>query len=331
MKLATLRDGTRDGKLMIVNRELMLMAPASDIVATLQAALDDWAAYAPALQSRYERLAAGRIDHPLAFDAAKLSAPLPRAFGWIDGTSYLSHMERARALRGARLPDDFGKEPLMGERIPGPFLGPCDPLPLLPGDIGMDIEGEIGVLLDDVPVGTRVDQAGRHIRLLTLVNDVSLRTVLADTVKRGRSATLAAKPYPTMAPVAVTPEELGDAWDGDLLRLPLRCMVNGKLLAAPDGGKDASFTYPELISYCAHYKPLPSGTVLAAGTLSNYDDDVGGACIAERRMIEVKRTGSPITPYLSPGDTVTIDMLDRDGKSIFGAIQQSVEAAPLSR
>ena len=326
MKLATLRDGTRDGALMVVNRELTQMASATHVTPTLQAALDDWAAVEIRLRTLFEQLQAGRIEHAVAFDPTQLAAPLPRAFGWIDGTSYLAHMERARALRGAKLPDAFGKEPLMGERISGRFLGARDPLPLLPGDIGMDIEGEIGVILDDVAVQTKSEHAGRHIRLITLVNDVSLRTVLAETIKRGRSATLFAKPYPTMAPVAVTPDELGEAWDGELLKLPLHCYINGKLLAAPDGGKDASFTYPELISYCASYKPLPSGTVLAAGTLSNYDDDVGGACIAERRMIETKRTGSPVTPYLQPGDELKIEMLDHAGKSIFGAIQQRVEA-----
>jgi fumarylacetoacetate (FAA) hydrolase len=218
----------------------------------------------------------------------------------------------------------------MGERISGRFLGPCDPVPLPPGDVGLDIEGEIGVILDDVPPQTDRAKAGLHIRLVTLVNDISLRTVLADTIKRGRSATLAAKPYPTMAPVAVTPDELADAWDGELLRLPLHCYINGKLLAAPDGGKDACFGYPELISYCARYKPLPSGTVLAAGTLSNYDDDVGGACIAERRLIETKTSGAPITPYLQLGDELRIEMFDRAGNSIFGAIHQRVVSAAQS-
>jgi fumarylacetoacetate (FAA) hydrolase len=330
MKLATLRDGTRDGALIVVNRDLTKMTPASHIAHTLQAALDDWSACEPKLRDFFDRLQRGEVEHSSAFDSSKLLAPLPRAYGWIDGTSYLSHMERARALRGAKLPDDFRKEPLMGERTPGRFFGPQEALPLLPGDIGMDIEGEIGVILDDVPLQVDRARAGSHIRLITLVNDVSLRTVLAETIKRGRSATLFAKPYPTMAPVAVTPDELGAAWDGELLKLRLHCHINGKLLGRPDGGKDASFGYPELVSYCARYKPLPAGTVLAAGTLSNYDDDAGGACIAERRMIEVKQTGSPITPYLQPGDELRIEMLDPQGKSIFGAIQQRVEAAQLS-
>lgn len=323
MKLATLRQGTRDGTLMVVNRALTMMTSAAHIARNMQAALDDWDVIAPALQSLFEALESGQASDAVPFDAELLSAPLPRAFGWIDGTSYLSHMERARALRGATLPDDFSKEPLMGERV-SVFLGGRDPIPLMAGDVGMDIEGEVGVILDDVPIGADEAEASRHIRLITLINDVSLRTILADTVKRGRSATLFAKPYPTMAPVAVTPDELGEAWDGQLLKLPLRCHINGNFLAAPDGGQGASFSFPQLVSYCATYKPLPAGTVLAAGTLSNYDDDLGGACIAERRLIEQKRTGAPITPYLNVGDEIDIDMLDHGGASIFGGIRQTV-------
>jgi fumarylacetoacetate (FAA) hydrolase len=327
MKLATLRDGTRDGTLMVVDRALRTMASAIAVAPTLQAALDDWGAAEPKLRKLFEDLQAGRLGGAEPFDAARLMAPLPRPFGWIDGTSYLSHMERARALRGAKLPDGFGEEPLMGERTPAPFLAAQDPIPLKPDEeVGMDIEGEIGVILDDVPVGVDQAEASRHIRLVVLINDVSLRTVLADTIKRGRSATLFAKPYPGMSPVALTPDELGDAWDGELLKLPLRCFINGELLAAPDGGQDASFTYPQLVSYCATYRPLPGGTVIAAGTLSNYDDDVGGACIAERRLIETKQTGSPITPYLQAGDELRLEMLDRAGASLFGAIHQTVVA-----
>jgi fumarylacetoacetate (FAA) hydrolase len=234
-------------------------------------------------------------------------------------------MKRARALRGAELPGDFAKEPLMTERVSS-FLGCCDSLPLRDVTVEMDIEGEVGVILADVPAGISVDDAGSRIRLITLINDVSLRSVLAQTVLRGRSATLLAKPYPTMAPVAVTPDELGDAWQEGLLKRPLECRINGTLLAEPDGGCDASFTFPQLISYSATYKPLPVGTVLAAGTLSNENDDRGGACIAEKRLIEQIRTGQSSTPYLSVGDELTIEMFSRNGESLFGAIRQRVVA-----
>jgi len=324
MKLATLREGTRDGALVVVNRAMTAMAKAAPEM-TLQSALDRWGQVEPKLRETADRLERGEVKDALRFDLQLLDAPMPRSYGWLDGTSYLSHMVRARELRGAAMPPGIDGEPAMGERT-GLFLAANDPLPLFEGDMGMDIEGEVGVILGDVPAGAGVEECRRAIRLITLVNDVSLRTVLADTAARGRSATLAAKPWPTQAPVAVTPDELGDAWDGDLLRLKLNCYLNGELFAAPDASIEASFTYPELISYCARYRPLPAGTVLAAGTISNSDDDVGGACIAERRCIEKRRQGAPVTNYLAVGDHVRIEMFDASGASIFGAIDQRVVA-----
>lgn len=324
MKLATLREGTRDGALVVVNRAMTLMVKAKPEM-TLQSALDRWEQVEPQMRATAERLERGEADDALPFDLQLLDAPMPRSYGWLDGTSYLSHMVRARELRGAAMPPGIDGEPAMGERT-GLFLAATDPLPLFEGDMGMDIEGEVGVILGDVPAGAGIEECRRAIRLITLVNDVSLRTVLAETAARGRSATLAAKPWPTQAPVAVTPDELGDAWDGDLLRLKLHCHLNGELFAAPDASIEASFTYPELISYCARYRPLPAGTVLAAGTISNSDDDVGGACIAERRCIEKRRLGAPVTEYLAVGDHVRIEMFDVSGASIFGAIDQRVIA-----
>lgn len=326
MKLGTIQSSTPDGCLVIVNRSLTLMVSATAIAPTMRDALDRWEEVSPALEELYALLNDGQADGAQPFDPKRMLAPLPRAYAWIDGTSYLAHMKRARELRGAELPDDFSKEPLMTERV-SVFLGPCAPLPLPSSEVGMDIEGEVGVILGDVPVGTNAEEAAKKIRLITLINDVSLRTVLAEAVLRGRPVTLFAKPYPTMAPVAVTPDELGEAWDGNLVRMPLHCHINGELLAAPDGGKDASFTFPQLISYCATYRPLPSGTVLAAGTLSNYDDDVGGACIAEKRLIEQKRLGYPVTPYLDVGDSLNIEMMDHEGRSIFGPISQAIISA----
>ena len=326
MKLATLRAGSRDGTLVVVDRTLTTMTPANAIAARLIDALDDWDHIAPRLHALADDLEAGNVVG-VPFQPEQMAAPLPRAFAWIDGTAYLSHMARARALRGATLPDDFASEPLMTERV-SVFLGARDPLPLPDATAGLDIEGEVGVILGDVAAGAGPVEAARAIRLVTLINDVSLRTVLAEKVRRGRPVTLAAKPYPTMASVAVTPDELGDAWDDGLLKLPLRCTVNGRLLAEPDGGRDASFGFPHLIAYCAETRPLPAGTVLAAGTLSNYDDARGGACIAERRLIEQQTTGAPITPYLAIGDVLGIEMFDRHGDSIFGAIRQSVIAGP---
>jgi fumarylacetoacetate (FAA) hydrolase len=326
MKLATLRTPSPDGSLMLVNRALSWMVTARPIADRMIDALDNWERLQPVLQARAIALEEGRLDNVVPFDPSLLMAPLPRAYAWIDGTSYLSHMERARALRGATLPDDFKSEPLMTERV-SVFLGARDPLPLADPAVGMDIEGEVGMILGDVPAGADEAQAAAAIRLVTLINDVSLRAVLAEKVRRDRPVTLAAKPYPSMGPVAVTPDELGTAWDGGLVKLRMRCAINGRTLAEPDGGLDASFTFPRLISYCAEYRPLPTGTVLAAGTLSNHDDNQGGACIAERRLIEQKRTGTPVTPYLAPGDELEIEMHDESGASVFGSIRQTVVAA----
>lgn len=326
MRLATVRNGAPDGELILVDRTQRWTVSASPIALNLQDALDRWEQVLAPLQSLGDRLDAGNCPEAQPFDIARLDAPLPRAYAWLDGTSYLSHMARARELRGVTMPSDFSEEPLMGERI-GLFLGPRDPLPLLPGDMGMDIEGEIAVITGAVPVGASIEQARAAIRMVTLVNDISLRTILADTIKRGRSATLAAKPWPTMAPVAITPDALGDLWDGNLLRARMHCHVNGTPLASPDAAVEASFTFPELVAYCARYRPLPCGTVLAAGTISNADDAVGGACIAERRCIEQRHSGAPVTPYLEVGHDLRIDMFDADGVSIFGAIAQTVVAA----
>lgn len=323
MKLATLRDDTPDGMLIVVNRDLDSFVRAAAIASTMRDALDRWAIVQPQLRTLSEALDSGTCPAAEPLDVAQLLAPLPRAFGWVDGTAYLSHMRRARELRGATLPDDFAREPLMTERI-STFLAPTAPLPLPDPSVDMDVEGEVGVILGDVPAGASLAEARDAIRLVTLVNDVSLRRILAETVLRGRSATLMAKPYPTMAPVAVTPDELGDAWDGELLNLRMDVAINGRPLASPDGSMDASFSFPQLIAYSATYRPLPCGTVLAAGTLSNDDDDVGGACIAEMRCIEQKRTGAPATPYLAPGDRITIGMRDRAGASVFGTIEQEV-------
>jgi fumarylacetoacetate (FAA) hydrolase len=326
MKLASLREGKPDGTLILVDGHLRTFVRVSDLATTMRDALDTWETIASELQRRSDALNDGKMDSAEALDPSRLLAPLPRAYGWIDGTSYLSHMKRARALRGAALPENFTSEPLMSERV-STFMGARDELPLADLEVDMDFEGEIGVILGAVPVRCPASKAGSSIRLITLINDVSLREVLAQAVLRGRSVTLLAKPYPTMAPVAVTPDELGGAWDGLLLRLPLHCHVNGRLVASPDASLDATFTFPQLIAYCASYRPLPSGTVLAAGTVSNDDDERGGACIAERRLIEQKHTGEPKTAYLKPGDRLTIEMHDAQGHSIFGAIDQKVVPA----
>jgi fumarylacetoacetate (FAA) hydrolase len=323
MKLATLRDGTRDGALLIVSRDLTQAASANDISPNLQAALDDWGKISPMLKERADALAAGKQRGSFALDLSTLAAPLPRAFGWIDSSVYLNHMELARSLRGATVPEAYRREPMMSIRMPSPFLAAHDDLKLPPDDVGLDIEGEVAVIIDDVAAGTLPDAAGRSIRLVALVTDTSLRTIFARDVKDGKT-TYHGKAAPAMAPVVATPDELGAAWDGGRVSLPLLCQVNGEELGRPNAGHDMSFDFREIIAVACTYRPLCAGTVIAAGTVSNRDRAVGSACIAERRMIETLEHGAPRTPYLRIGDGVSIDMRDPDGRSIFGAIKQRV-------
>jgi len=323
MKLATLRDGTRDGALLIVSRDLTRAVSAKDIAPNLQAALDDWSKFAPVLMERAVALAAGKQRDAFALDLAMLAAPLPRCFGFVDSSVYLNHMELARSLRGATVPEAYRREPLMSIRMPSPFLAAHDELMLPPGDVGLDIEGEVAVITDDVAAGTSPTRASSTIRLVTLVSDTSLRTVFAREVKEGKTS-YHGKASPAMAPVVATPDELGAAWDGGRVSLPLLCEVNGQELGRPNAGADMSFDFREIIAVACTYRPLCAGTVIAAGTVSNRDRAVGSACIAERRMIETLEHGAPRTPYLSVGDSVRIDMRDPDGGSIFGAIAQRV-------
>jgi fumarylacetoacetate (FAA) hydrolase len=325
MKLATLRDGTRDGRLIVVDRLLQRWVAADGIASTLQAALDNWVKSEPRLRSLGEQLASGAAaGQPLVFE--QLAAPLPRAYGWMDGSAYLNHMELARKLRGADMPGHYRDLPLMYEGISSLFHACRDPLPLPEEDVGLDIEGEIAAIVDDVPQGITPAEAARHIRLITLVNDTSLRTVLADRAKRGYPPSVHGKPPCSMAPVAVTPEEFGQAWDGRKVHLRLRCHINDELLGEPNAGSDMFFDFPTLIAHAARYRPLVAGTIVGSGTVSNYDRSHGSACIAERRMIETLDHGKPRTEYLKSGDRIRIDMIDEQGASVFGGIDQRVQS-----
>lgn len=323
MKLATLRDETPDGTLLVVSRDLQRAVRANGIASTLQAALDDWERTAPQLEALYALLQAGGVDGSFPVVPAQLAAPLPRAFGWIDSSVYLNHMELARKLRGATVPDAYRREPLMSPRLPSPFLGAQEDLLMPPGDVGLDIEGEIAVIVDAVPARTPLAQASGHIKLAVLVNDASLRTIFAKEMAEGKTGYLG-KTSASMSPVAVTLDELGEAWTGGTIDRPLVCHVNDTLLGAPNAAVDMSFDFRDLVSHATLSRPLGVGTVIASGTVSNRDRTVGSACIAERRMIETLEFGAPRTTYLSIGDTFRIEMLDASGASIFGAIAQRV-------
>ena len=323
MKLATLKDGTRDGTLIVVSRDLKHAIKADDIAPTLQAALDDWDYASPQLTDRYDALNRAPGNRTFDFDPKQCASPLPRAYQWADASAYVSHVELLRKARGADMPKSSRSDPLMYQGGSDAFLGPCDDILLESEDWGIDLEGEIALITGDVPMGIPAKKAGEHIRLLLLANDVSLRNLVPAELAKGFGF-FQSKPCSAFSPVAVTADELGPAWDGGKLNLPLVVQVNGELLGHPNAGVDMTFEFPRLIAHAAKTRPLAAGTIIGSGTVSNADRGAGSACIAEKRALEVIATGEPATPFLKFGDRVRIEMFDAAGKSIFGAIEQQV-------
>ena len=324
MKLGTLKNDTRDGALCVVARDLKTATVAYDVAPTLQAALDDWAFCAPRLETLYEQAnASPQGSRWFEVDCAKLAAPLPRAFQWLDGSAYLSHAERLLKARGAEVSRELREEPMMYQGASDSFLGPRDDIAVEREDWDIDLEGELAIVLGDVPMGVKRDKAGEHIRLLMLANDVSLRGFVAADLAKGFGF-LHSKTWTAFSPAAVTPDELGAAWDGRKLHLPLAVHVNDKLLGRPDAGVDMAFDFPRLIAHAVRTRPLGAGTILGSGTVSNKDAKVGVCCIAEARALESARGKNAQTPYLKFGDRIEIEMRDAEGRSIFGAIEQRV-------
>jgi len=325
MKLASLKSGSRDGTLAIVDRELKTAFPALESgFATLQSVLENWDDAAPALETTYRALNQRELDaFPLKPD--DLAAPLPRAYQWLDGSAYLSHVERVRKARGAPMPPSLYTDPLMYQGGSAAFLGPRDPIRLADEGWGLDFEAEVAAVTDDVPMGVTAEEAATHIRLLMLVNDISLRSLIPQELAKGFGF-LHGKPGPAFSPAAVTPDELGDAWDGGKVHLPLLTYRNGALVGRPDAGEGMQFDFPALIAHAARTRPLPAGTVVGSGTVSNADASRGYSCIVEKRVLEQIESGEARTPYLRRGETVRIEMLDRNGRSVFGAIEQDVQA-----
>lgn len=323
MKLGTLKNGTRDGALCVVSRNLARAVIAYEVAPTLQAVLDDWAYHAPQLEELYDRL--NREPGPNAFevDFAQFHAPLPRAFQWADASAYLNHVELVRKSRGAEMPKSFHTDPLMYQGGSDGFLGPRDPISVGSEEWGIDLEGEVAVITGDVPMATKADKAADHIRLIMLVNDVSLRNLIPAELAKGFGF-FHGKTWTAFSPVAVTPDELGDSWDGRKLHGALHVHVNDDLLGTPDVGADMTFHFPRLIAHAAKTRTLGAGTIIGSGTVSNRNQTVGSACIAERRAIETIQDKEPSTPYLRFGDRVRIEMLDANGTSIFGTIDQIV-------
>lgn len=324
MKLATLKDGTRDGTLLVVSRDLRFAAKADHLAPCLRDALDDWDYVAPQLESLSESLNAGQCERAFELDVAQLMAPLPRAAQFCDGSTYLIHAELIRKSRKTEIPPWWKSDPLMYQGCADPFLGPCDDI-VADEAHGIDLEMEIAIITGDVPMGIERDKAGAHIRLVLLLNDVSLRELVPQELAKGFGF-FQSKPPSSLSPVAVTPDELGEAWDGRRLHGPIRATVNGELLGEPDAGKDMHYDFPRLIAHAARTRPLPAGTVIGTGTVSNRDRSVGAGCLFERRAEEILAQGAAKTPWLKGGDRVRIEMRDAEGRSIFGAIDQQVRA-----
>lgn len=323
MKLATLKDGSRDGQLLIVSRDLKTAMIADGIASTLQRALDDWGFIAPQLDEAYQRLNAGRAVNTFDFDAAQCMAPLPRAFQWADGSSYVNHVELVRKARNADMPDSFWHDPLMYQGGSDDFIGPRDDIEMQSEEWGIDFESEVAVVTGDVPMGIKVQHAAEHIRLLMLVNDVSLRHLIPAELAKGFGF-FQSKPASSFSPVAVTPDELGDAWKDGKVHLPLRSSLNGTLVGQPNAGIDMVFSFTQLITHLCKTRKARAGTIIGSGTVSNKDASKGYSCIAEKRALEMIAGGEPVTPFMQFGDSIKIEMLDKNGKSIFGAIEQSV-------
>ena len=328
MKLGSLKEGGRDGTLVVVSRDLARGVRADGIAPTLQQALEDWGAAAPRLNALSEALNAGRAEGAFDIDPHQLAAPLPRAYEFVDGSAYLPHVERVRRARGAEVPESFYVDPLMYQAVSAGFLGPRDPVRVVSEDYGIDLEAEIVVVTDDVPMAVTPAQASAHIQLVGLVNDVSLRNLIPAELAKGFGF-LQSKPRSALSPVFVTPDELGDAWRDDKVHLPLLTHINGAWFGAPEAGEDMQFDFAQLVAHAARTRPLSAGTIVGSGTIANQDTSRGASCFAERRTIETLETGKPITPFMSFGDTVRVEMKDRHGQDIFGAIEQKIERQPL--
>ncbi len=331
MKLASLKEGGRDGTLIVVSRDLSKAVKATGIAPTLQRALEEWQTSAPRLNAIYEVLNLSPAEtingEPVfALDTSALASPLPRAYEFVDGSAYLPHVARVRKARGAEVPESFYTDPLMYQAVSAGFLGPRDAVKVPSEDYGIDLEAEVVVVTDDVPMAATPEQAAEHIQLIGLVNDVSLRNLIPAELAKGFGF-LQSKPRSALSPVFVTPDELGDAWRDSKVHLPLLTHINGQWFGAPEAGVDMQFNFAQLVAHAAKTRPLSAGTIVGSGTVANEDTSLGASCFAELRTVETLRDGKPSTPFMKYGDTVRIEMLDRAGASIFGAIEQKISAA----
>jgi len=330
MKLGSLKEGGRDGTLIVVSRDLSKAVKATGIAPTLQRALEDWQSTAPRLNTVYEALNLSPAETingmpVFAVDFAQFAAPLPRAYEFVDGSAYLPHVARVRKARGAEVPESFYSDPLMYQAVSAGFYGPRDPVLVADEAYGIDLEAEVVVVTDDVPQGATPDQAAAHIQLVGLINDVSLRHLIPNELAKGFGF-LQSKPRSALSPVFVTPDELGDAWRDCKVHLPLLTHINGQWFGAPEAGVDMQFNFAQLVAHAAKTRPLSAGTLVGSGTVANEDTSLGASCFAEKRTVETLETGKPVTPFMAFGDVVRIEMLDPAGATVFGAIEQRIAA-----
>ncbi len=323
MKLASIKSG-RDGKLVVVSRDMTRAVSAESIAPTLQAAMDNWAETEPELIALFDALQAGTVEGEFAFDPSQAAAPLPRCYHWADGSAYVTHVELVRKARGAELPESFWTEPLMYMGASDAFIGAQDDILTENEAWGIDFESEVAVFTDDVPAGTTAEGAKGHIKLISLVNDVSLRNLIPAELGK-QFGFYQSKPQTAFTPVAVTPDELGDAWDGGKVHLPLLSTLNGSLVGSPNAGVDMTFDFGQLIAHAAKSRALMAGTVVGSGTVANKGSKDGSSCLAEIRCLETIANGQPSTPFMSFGDSIRIEMNDAQGESIFGQIDQVIK------
>ncbi|MDP4074929.1 fumarylacetoacetate hydrolase family protein [Acidovorax sp. A1169] len=331
MKLATYKDGSRDGQLVVVSRDLGTAHYATGIASKLQQVLDDWGFLSPQLQDVYDQLNAGRARHAFPFDSAQCMAPLPRAYQWADGSAYLNHVELVRKARNAEVPESFYTDPLMYQGGSDDFIGPCDDVVVPSEAMGIDFEAEIAVITGDVKMGATPEQALDGIRLVMVANDVSLRNLIPAELAKGFGF-FQSKPATAFSPVAVTLDELGGAWNHGRLDLVVQSTWNGRKVGMCDAGPEMTFHFGQLIAHVAKTRNVRAGSIIGSGTVSNKGVEQNGrtewpkgySCIAEKRCIETIQDGKPSTEFMKFGDTIRIEVKGRDGASIFGAIDQAI-------
>ena len=324
MKLASLKNDTRDGQLVVVNRNLTKAVAVPEIAATMQQALENWETASPRLEAVYKQLQDGNVENMIDFDSTNAMAPLPRSYHWADGSAYVTHVELVRKARNAELPETFWTDPLMYMGASDAFIGPNDDILVENEDWGIDFESEVTVITDDVPAGVSPEQARDHVKLIALVNDVSLRNLIPAELAK-QFGFYQSKPWTSFTPVAVTPDELEDAWDGDKVHLPLISTLNDKVMGTPNAGVDMTFGFGQLIAHAAKSRSLMAGTVIGSGTVANNGSPDGSSCLAEVRCLEIIADGKPSTPFMKFGDRIEIEMKNKAGDSIFGKINQIVK------